>query len=74
MFQFFNDIRRISRFTLSPGISENTEGKYRSAVSIKSGIGELSQDTIYTFAMLFETAQEAVDHAVREGMQIILSK
>ncbi len=71
MFQFFNDIQKVSRFSLSAGFSENLDGRFQSAVSIKSGSGAHSQDSIYTFAGLFDTAQEAMDHALREGMQLV---
>ena len=35
---------------------------------------EDAQDTIYTFSTLFETAQEAVDHATHEGMSLALMR
>ncbi len=74
MFQFFNDIHKISRFSLSAGFSENLDGRFQSAVSIKSGTGAHSQDSIYTFTKLFDTAQEALDHALREGGQMVMSR
>ncbi|MCS4292815.1 hypothetical protein M2375_001021 [Comamonas sp. BIGb0152] len=43
-------------------------------MSLKSGQGALAQDTIYTFSTLFETAQEAVDHATHEGMSLALMR
>lgn len=74
MFQFFKDTNKISRYFISPGVSLQPDGKFLSAVSLKSGHGSVAQDTVYTFAKLFETAEEAVDHARHEGMQLALLK
>ncbi|GAB2731102.1 hypothetical protein [Comamonas sediminis] len=74
MFQFFKDTNKISRYFISPGVSEQPDGKFQSAVSLKSGQGSVTQDTVYTFSKLFETAQEAVDHAKHDGMQLALLK
>ncbi|MGE8491947.1 MULTISPECIES: hypothetical protein [Comamonas] len=74
MFHFFKDTNKISRYFISPGVCEQPDGKFQSAVSLKSGQGSVAQDTVYTFSKLFETAQEAVDHAKQEGMQLALMK
>lgn len=74
MFQFFKNAPKISRYFVSPGVCQQADGKFRSAVSLKSGQGALAQDTIYTFSTLFETAQEAVDHATHEGMSLALMR
>lgn len=74
MFQFIKDTNKISRFFISPGVSQQADGTFKAAVSLKSGQSSLAQDTIYTFSKLFSTAQEAVEHARTEGMQLALAK
>lgn len=74
MFHFSKDTNKISRYFISPGVSEQPDGKFQSAVSLKSGQGSVAQDTVYTFSKLFETAHEAVEHAKLEGIQIALTK
>ena len=74
MFQFIKETNKISRFLISPGVSQQSDGTFKSAVSLKSGQGSLAQDTIYTFTKLFATAQEAVDHARNEGMHLALAR
>lgn len=74
MFQFFKDTNKISRYFVSPGVCEHPDGKFQSAVSLKSGQGSVTQDTVYTFSKMFESAQEAVEHARFEGMQLALLK
>ena len=74
MFQFINDIQQISRYSLSTGVRQEHNGLFRSAVSIKSGAGAHSHDSVYTFTRLFNTAQEALDHALHEGMQLAVCR
>ena len=74
MFQFFNDIQKVSRYSLSTGVRQEHNGQFRSAVSIKSGAGAHSHDSVYTFTRLFNTAQEALDHALHEGQQLALCR
>ena len=74
MFQFIKETNKISRFFVSPGVSQQPDGMFKSAVSLKSGQGSLAQDSIYIFTKLFSTAQEAVEHARVEGMQIALAR
>lgn len=74
MFNFSKDTNKISRYFISPGVCEQPDGKFQSAVSLKSGQGSIAQDTVYTFSKLFETAHEAVEHAKLKGIQIALSK
>lgn len=74
MFQFIKDTQKIARYLVSPGVCKQADGKFKSAVSLKSGQGSLAQDTVYTFSKLFETAQEAVDHARHEGIHLALMK
>jgi hypothetical protein len=74
MFHFLKDTTKISRYFISPGVCEQSDGKFKSAVSLKSGQGSLAQDTVYTFSKLFATAQEATDHARHEGIHLALMK
>ncbi|MCD2166114.1 hypothetical protein [Comamonas koreensis] len=74
MFHFVKDTKKISRYFISPGVCEQPDGKFQSAVSLKSGQGSIAQDTIYIFSSVFETAKEAVDHARLQGINLAHSK
>ena len=58
---------QLGKYLISPLSRPAADGRYASAVSIKSGHGQATHDRVLRFVPTFDTAQQALRFAAVQG-------
>ena len=59
----------VGKYLVSPLIQQAADGRFASAVSIRSGQGQASHDRVYRFTRLFSRQEQALAYALGQARQ-----